>query len=1487
MKKFITLLALAATIPVLNAKPLEKATSDGISLSSMTKIRPISAQADTKSESRIPLERPSNISNQFIVSGEGVAPRLNRVRTVQVPHRAATTLPVAAAMISSDAWSYLDNSQKGYYEMPTSGQPIFDPLFYNSNLNGVCVVVGDKVYSLRHVTTIFSDYTTLSVYDLTTGERVSNESISDNCIPKALTYDKKTDSVYGSFVDNDSNPYFGSFDLENNSQKAIKTYDSLDYLFVAMTATTDGAIYGINADGKLYKIDATTGEPTLVGETGAVGTYLSTATYDERTGFIYYPTSKESGSALYKINPNTAATEKIYDLVDNEQFTGMYMPAPKAGDKAPSAVEQLALDFAFESLTGTINFTLPKDLFDGTPYTGDLSYTIKVGDDVVASGNATAGDKISKEITLPSAGNYTFYVYASNSEGDGPQSKISQYIGYDTPTMVTNLTLTYADGVANLSWDASAGANGMGINADEVTYTITRATDGAVLTSDLKATSYADVYTPENDKLELLYYTVTASYHGVASPEATTDKLSIGYAQLPYESTFATSDEFRHFTVIDNNGDNYSWYWTQYDVRYYFSSGKEADDYLVLPPMRLEKDKIYTLQFDAYNTSSSSPERIAAYVGTDKTVEALTTTVVQPTDLVWAEIETLSGTFIPQADGVYYFAVKACSTTEGFMLRMNRVSVSAGTSTAVPQAVTDLQVTPGAYGELSATLSFTAPSLDYVGKPLTSLEKVEIMRGDELIATINPAIGAATTYVDNEAPAGDVTYTVVGYSAEGRGFEASATAYIGLDVPSAPMSFKTAMGNDYGELLFTWDAVTTDCRGNALHPESVTYTLALRNSDDSATVVAEGITDTSYRYRACEADANQTHVRYYLYAVNATGTSDGAVGDIVPVGAPYKMPYEESFANGDLTHAVVLAGTPTALTGTNNSYDNDNGFFAFYSNYKTQATLWSARIDLTGDAAPEFSIMYYCVSDEDQNALQLVIDDGSGSRNLDDEIIIGEGVAGQWNRLSCSLADYAGKVVTVGIKMAFVNNAYIYLDGWRVGAPRQINLAAGALSASTTEATVGDDITLTLNVCNYGATTASGYSVDFFSNEKKIATVTGADIAAGANASVEATLPTTPLTDNNLQLYAVVNIAGDEFVADNTSSTVSVTVAQPKHPTPTALQAEMSTQGVALSWQAPSLGQQPDAEILESFEEFEPYSFTASNDWIFVDVDQASTGGLSSTTIPNFTVGDKATFFVMSNDLNSSISSNTGNQFLAALFAQNYVQNDDWAISPVLPGIEQTVTYYARPLLSAYPETIELYYSTGSTDTADFTLLKSETLSVNAWQQYEFTLPTGAKRFAVRYCSTDQFMVMLDDFSFIAVGKNYSDYTLVGYNVYRDGVKINESTVTDNSYVDTAVNSGTHSYNVTALYATHGESSPSNTATIDISGVEAVAAATSSVSVADATIIVTANPTESVLISDIAGRVIYNGIGSCRVKVGHAAVYLVKVGTDVYRLAVK
>ena len=132
-----------------------------------------------------------------------------------------------------------------------------------------------------------------------------------------------------------------------------------------------------------------------------------------------------------------------------------------------------------------------------------------------------------------------------------------------------------------------------------------------------------------------------------------------------------------------------------------------------------------------------------------------------------------------------------------------------------------------------------------------------------------------------------------------------------------------------------------------------------------------------------------------------------------------------------------------------------------------------------------------------------------------------------------------------------------------------------------------------------------------------------------------------------------------------------------------------------------------------------------------------------------------------------------------------------------------------------------------------------------------------------------------------------ADLTLVGYDIYRDGVKINDEPVGETEYVDTDAADGEHSYVVITVYD-RGASAPSNAVTLAATGINDALAAGISISAGKGTITVAGAEGQTLSVAAVDGKVVYTATAAARTTVNVAAgVYVVKAGNKIVKVAVK
>lgn len=279
---------------------------------------------------------------------------------------------------------------------------------------------------------------------------------------------------------------------------------------------------------------------------------------------------------------------------------------------------------------------------------------------------------------------------------------------------------------------------------------------------------------------------------------------------------------------------------------------------------------------------------------------------------------------------------------------------------------------------------------------------------------------------------------------------------------------------------------------------------------------------------------------------------------------------------------------------------------------------------------------------------------------------------------------------------------------------------------------------------------------------------------------------------------------------------------------------------VSLSWNTP--------EAVDGyFDDFEDHDDFAVNSagrvgWTYIDGDNRNTYSWSACTFKN--QGQKMAFIVMNpSETTPSVEANpkytpaSGKKMLVSMCAIG-APNNDWIISPQLSFQEDfKISFRAKSYRTdgIAPERIRVGYSTtGKTQSAFNFVTPSPYLELpDVWDLYEYTIPKEARYVCINCVSDDAFMLLIDD---IMIGTNevrpnvmedpdapvagqvhrIQGRHLTGFNIYRDGQKVNKAPVKEVRYTDTANSYDVHAYTVTALYSDGSESAPSATLNVDV-----------------------------------------------------------------------
>lgn len=211
--------------------------------------------------------------------------------------------------------------------------------YFQSNIAGVWV--GGSYYFSQFDELFGTIYANFDAYSTSTWERTQhiNSGLLWTDRPADLTYSQKDETVYGVFADGASHKAttLGTIDLATGHATSLAT---LPETMVAIAAY-NGHIYTLSDDGALYVATvpvASAADATAVGNTDLIPDAIKaqSATCDPATGVIYWAAQLKNGtSALYAIDPASAAAEKIYDFPNREQWVGLFIEGNDEGNDNP------------------------------------------------------------------------------------------------------------------------------------------------------------------------------------------------------------------------------------------------------------------------------------------------------------------------------------------------------------------------------------------------------------------------------------------------------------------------------------------------------------------------------------------------------------------------------------------------------------------------------------------------------------------------------------------------------------------------------------------------------------------------------------------------------------------------------------------------------------------------------------------------------------------------------------------------------------------------------------------------------------------------------------------------------------------------------------------------------------------------------------------------------------------------------------------------
>lgn len=532
----------------------------------------------------------------------------------------------------------------------------------------------------------------IAVLDETTGEyelkfKTDTMHLYNECIME-MAYDPKTDKVYGMQFVYDENGYtlqiMNLYEIDQTTYEP-KLLGTIDCYLITMSAH-NGYLYGItqdyseNTDGswtpvktRLVKIDLSKSEEGVyknenVGDIGngdRLAYYNQTMEFDHTTHRLWWAAQDYWSGYMVEIDIETGALSHENPIPETAQLVAMVIPYQTAPDAAPAQVREfkaatlgdatLQVDLTWKNPTWNYQREELSDI-KGVKIYRDGELIEDIATDVI-------GGEMSWSDTSVEKGTHVYKLVAYNSAGDGLYKERELYVGEDTPGAVVGLNAEPQGASVTISWDAPAsGKNSGWYDTSSLVYDVYRGSHK--LATGITATEVTD----EVSTFGHYTYRVTPKTNEGYGSSSSLD-ISFGPSfGLPYENDLSTAELGEEMSVLDANNDKQTWYYSEGSQAYTYIAHFEnqADDYLVLPPVDVEKGKKYELRFEYFTSNySMTTEDMEVVVGNGIKTDRLTTSIAKFEDIPGGSLGAIwypaKASYIAEEDGQLNFGFRCYS----------------------------------------------------------------------------------------------------------------------------------------------------------------------------------------------------------------------------------------------------------------------------------------------------------------------------------------------------------------------------------------------------------------------------------------------------------------------------------------------------------------------------------------------------------------------------------------------------------------------------------------------------------------------------------------------------------------------------------------------------------------------------------------------------------------------------------------------------------
>lgn len=1281
------------------------------------------------------------------------------------------------------------------------------------------------------------------IYDASSWELLEeHEDMLPSSSAICMTYDPMDCAIYGYFQNDDQDSHwfmYGRMNVATGEVVGINNVDT-DEAFMCIAASPDGNLYGVNVSGQYCRIKKKTGEITILGHTDVKPYYMQSATIDWNTGKFYWAAMTDTGkSSLYEIEPETYMARKIADFPQNQEITGLYIVESGSASLTAEAPEGLTLYFDKDNLIGTATFQAPRSTADGSALSGNLTAHVAVDGNHYEVPTAP-GAECSLDIAVNYGGLYTVAAWISDDSGNGQKATVQKWIGPDYPTEAKNVRLSVTGNNFVLTWEAPSptGKHGGYVDPQNTVYCI--GSDGFRMhpVYDHKALRYEGTV-PDKTNGDIRLY-VRPVYKELTGPIVYSDKVFVGSTTLSVPVSISASS-LDKFIVIDANNDGITWEKSFGFAQCDRGNTAPGDDWLLTPEITLTEGEVYELKYEASaKMGILNPQILEVKMGKGDTAGDMTIDIDSQTinGMSLSKFATYTATFTAPSDGDFRLGFHAASENSG-TLSLSSITLKALAASSGPAKATSTMVKPAPGGSLSATIDFTAPTKDIEGGTLSAdaLSKIEVFRDSQLVGTVqNPVPGTKYSVTDDSAQQGINEYEIVATDKTGtEGLKATARGWVGIDIPSSPED--VVMVEKNGNLVITWNLPNIGTHGGYVNPDEVTYTVLLPSTMSEIASV-KGLCKIEIPVGEI---TSQSVYCLGIIASNEAGTNpEGTLTPNIVVGPAYSLPFHERFNVKNLDYSWHLTGEALEensgwMPVTDLGPDGQPGVSTFWGEWEEeQQSIITGKISLKGTSSPilRFYELGNLSDDAEGGYLTVGISESFNGNyiTIHSKEFTEPGSTG-WLPVEISLKDYVGKEVYISFTAKpEYGSIVVGIDDVSIREAIDYDASVEAMSIDKDEVEAGvSTATVKARIQNHGVKdlAAGTYKIGFYAGDRQFSLLDGLDMPGAWGQTLYETIYTPSVDDTDPAIItAKIESDFDENASNNVSKEAKIYVVKPERPVVTDLTGKEDPEGVALTWTKPDQSGLPVREVTDDFEAYRTFDVNRAGEWTIIDEDQlpgtrtsyffpGSTGPMGwivmePAAIPRVGGGTNADRFPAFSGKKMMVAYNPGGD------------NKDWLITPELSGLAQTVSFMARAESPKQGrEMFEVYYSTTLPTIEEMVRLDNVDYrtALEGWQEHSFNLPEGAKYFAVRCVSHNRMAMHIDDFRYESAPTPLK-VQFVGYNVYRDGVRLNSEPLKTPYFLDTTVAEGeSHSYTVRVVYD-RGESAHSNGVTVLRTGIE-------------------------------------------------------------------